>query len=254
MNSSIKNRWTVAVVSFMAVVLSAFYAVASVEQQAIGNEVDAVWSTSDGIRLEIFYSQQVDGVWTEPVQITDDHYDNMYPVVDKDSTGKRWIFWTAYNNGRMELHYATGKDDNWETSDSLTAEMKTNIAPSVVIDEKDTVWVTWSANDGKLDDILYAYNENNSWSGPELLHEANDQPDILPEIELDPNGIPMVNWQSRANGNYKRLISRWLGDDWSEPMIQPVEEKEGSDVSSEKQQLALPPSLNKSSLVFIRVY
>ncbi len=136
-------------------------------------EIDAVWTQSDGIRPEIFYSHYISGVWSEPVMITDDYYDNMYPVIDQDSTGKKWLFWTAYDDQRMDIRYTTGKDDKWADSASLETEMQRNIAPSVIIDKSDVVWLVWSANSDGAGDIFCATNKDGVWSVPVRINEAN---------------------------------------------------------------------------------
>ncbi|MGI9569617.1 MAG: hypothetical protein ACR2PH_07760, partial [Desulfobulbia bacterium] len=100
-------------------------AIATVDVPEIDNDIDVVWSSSDGLKMEIYYSQRKDGVWQEPVRITDDHYDNMYPVIDRDSSGNRWIFWTAYDSGRMDIHYTSGDGEEWQTSELLSSENKT---------------------------------------------------------------------------------------------------------------------------------
>lgn len=213
-------------------------------------EVDVVWSSSDGRRVEIFYAHKKEGSWTEPIRITDDYYDNMYPVIDRDSTGKRWVFWTAYDNGNMELRYTTGENEDWRDGETLADDMKTNIAPSVIIDKQDTVWVVWSANDGDLDDIYYAFNENDSWSQPDHLHDRNGVPDMLPEIELDGAGTPQVSWKTLKNGITATLMSRWTEDEWSDPEVRELAEAN----SKEDETLELPSFVRNGSMVFVRVY
>ncbi len=218
----------------------------------LSRDIDIVWSSSDGLKMEIYYTRLKDGVWLEPVQVTDDHYDNMYPVIDRDSSGKRWLFWTAYDNGVMEIHYGTGLDDEWQADEVLLTGLKTNLSPSAVIDKEDRVWVVWSANDGGLDDIMYASFQNNSWSDPERLHEENELADMLPVIELDPDGSPFVTWRGVRDGENTTLISRWVEGEWSDPEVH--QSVEAAAEKAEEDQLELPPSVAQSSMVFIRVY
>lgn len=216
-------------------------------------EIDVVWSTSDGLKMEIYYSRRSKGIWSDPEQVTDDHYDNMYPVVDRDSSGRRWVFWSAYDNGRMELRYATSREDGWERSENLASELRKNLAPSVVIDSQDRVWVAWSANDGGFDDILAVYYQDGSWSEPVRSHGENDIPDILPTLELDPDGNPVIYWQMLSDGKYIKVTSRWTGSEWSETEI--VSEERSEDKPEvEENLLELPSFLSKSGSVFIRAY
>ena len=223
---------------------------AIVVQPLNDREIDVVWSTSDGQRMEIYYAHKKEGIWAEPVRVTDDYYENVFPVIDRDSTGKRWVFWTAYNNGSMELHYATGENDDWQESETLADEMKTNISPSVIIDKQDTVWVVWSANSGDLDDIYFAFNEKNSWSEPATLHARNSVPDMLPEIGLDGSGHPAVTWKTFKDGKTATVTSRLTDHEWTVPQIKEIVQ---ADQESEET-LELPSFVNNSSMVFVRVY
>ncbi len=237
----------------ISIVLFSFVSISgSTEKHAVQEDIDVVWSSSDGLKMEIYYSQRQHDFWSEPVRVTDDHYDNVYPVVDRDSSGKRWIFWSAYDNGRMELHYTTGRGEEWQDSEVLEADKETNISPSVVIDKEDRVWVVWSANDGLADDIMYAYFQDGSWSDPATVHGENELPDMLPVIEIDPAGSPSVTWRASRNGENITLASRWVDGQWSEPEIQKIETEEDQDPKDKM--LELPSFMNKSSMVFIRVY
>lgn len=234
------------------ILLGCSSALAAIDNQSSVNDVDIVWASSDGLRMEIYYSQRTDGVWQDPVRVTDDHYTNLYPVVDRDSTGKRWIFWTAYDNGRMEIHYSTGQGDEWQASEVLAAEKKTNISPSAVVDKEDRVWVAWSANDGELDDIMYAYFHDNSWSDPAPVHAENDAADMLPVIAVDGAGIPAIDWYTINNGEKVIVSSRWIENKWTEPKFR--KNDADSTAESEERTLELPPFLGQYSSVFIRVY
>lgn len=236
----------------LAILFSSVLVSAAVDSNRLDQDVDIVWSSSDGLKMEIYFAQRKDGIWLEPVQVTDDHYDNMYPVIDRDSSGRRWIFWTAYDSGSMELRYTTGEGDAWQTSEMLQTDMNTNISPSVVIDKEDRVWVVWSANDGGLDDIMYAYYQDNGWSDPETVHEENEVPDLLPVIGIDPAGSPVVTWRTLRNGENATFLSRWANGEWSEPEVQKIETK--TDEEGEKNLLELPSFVKKSSMVFIRIY
>lgn len=227
-------------------------AIASVEVKELSNDIDVVWSSSDGLKMEIYYSQRKDGVWQEPVRVTDDYYDNMYPVIDRDSKGNRWIFWTAYDSGRMEIHYTTGDGSEWQNSTPLASDRKTNLSPSMVIDKQDKIWVVWSANDDDLDDIMYASFQNGSWSEPDSLHEPNETPDLLPEIELGGDGTPWVVWRAAREGKNVTLSSSWIENDWSEPLIEEIKDSDKDE--GEEKIIELPQFVNRTSMVFVRVY
>lgn len=232
--------------------LTTLPAIGSVEKPELNNDIDVVWASSDGQRTEIFYSQRKEGIWQEPIQVTDNHYNNMYPVVDRDSNGRRWIFWTAHDSGRTEIHFATGDGQEWQASEILTSPKKSNLSPSMVVDKEDQVWVVWSANDDDLDDIMYAFHQNGSWSSPVTIHEPNNAPDLLPVVEIGGDGTPQVSWRAAREGRHVVLSSRWIDNDWSEPRIEEVDDP--SQEESEEKIIELPHFVSRTSMVFVRVY
>ena len=227
---------------------------ASAEAVPVQQEVDVVWSKSDGIRPEIFLATNSAGTWSEPEMVTDDYYDNMHPVIDRDSGGTRWLFWTAYDDSRTEIRFTTGSAGEWEKSQPLADEMKSNTGPSAVIDKNDAVWVVWSASDGELDDIYYAVNEDGEWSESRILHEANEVPDTLPVVTLnDEEGMPSVTWKQLQGDKYVSVTSVYDGSEWSSPVvIQETDEPANEDSGADK--IVLPDFISQSGMVFIRAY
>ena len=112
----LRNRFRVVLIG-ISLLMVAFAGSVQAQDIDIDKPIDAVWSQSDGIRPEIFYSQRQSGKWSEPVMLSDDYFDNMYPVIDQDSSGRKWLFWTAYDSQRMEIRYTTGQDGVWEDSE-----------------------------------------------------------------------------------------------------------------------------------------
>jgi hypothetical protein len=234
-------------------ILTAAFLVLSSTVSRAAQEIDVVWSQSDGIRPEIFFTSSTGGSWSEPVMLSDDYYDNLHPVIDRDSQGTRWVFWRAYDNQKTEIRYTTGSSGNWEETKPLSEALQANNAPSVVIDAADTVWVVWSANDGGMDDIYYAVHKDGNWSKPAQLHETNDVPDILPVIELNDEQLPQVTWKRMEGGRYLAVTSSYDGSGWSEPVLrqdgeQPDDDKVGEEV------IELPDFVSNSGLVFVRTY
>lgn len=236
-----------------ALLLTPFFAVtAFAVEPEVEPDIDVVWSSSDGLKMEIFYAQRKDGVWLDPVQISDDHYDNMYPVIDRDSSGRRWIFWTAYDKNTMALHYRTGRDTDWQPVEKLQTDRQTNISPTLVVDSEDRVWVAWSANNGDLDDIMYAYSDEEGWSEPALVHEENETADMLPVIDIGQAGAPFVTWRAVKDGKHVTVLSRLEDGEFSDAKIQDVEAEDSDERESDV--LELPPYVKNSSMIFLRMY
>ena len=216
-------------------------------------EIDVVWSQSDGIRPEIFYTSRAAGNWSEPEMVTDDYYDNMHPVIDRDSNGVRWLFWSAYDSQRTEIRYTSGSSGEWQGSGTLADTMAANNAPSVVIGKDDTIWVVWAGNDGGLDDIYYASGVAGKFSETNRLHGPNESPDVLPVVELNENDLPVVSWKQMQEGRYVTVRSEFDGSAWSEPVTVQEEEQQGS-ASGSEEMIELPEFVTNSGLVFIRSY
>ncbi len=223
------------------------------EAVPVEKDIDIVWTKSDGIRPEIFYTSKVAGGWSEPVMVTDDYYDNMHPVIDRDSGDTRWLFWTAYDNNRTEIRYATGSAGEWESSQTLADELTSNSGPSVVIDENDSVWVVWSASDGGPDDIYYAVNRDGEWSDPRIFHEPNDVPDTLPVVSLTDEGMVSVSWKQVQGDKYVLVTKDYDGAEWSLPVASEIADEDEKD-DSEADRIVLPEFINPNGRVFIRVY
>jgi hypothetical protein len=219
------------------------------------NNIDAVWSESDGIRNEIFYSERKDGAWSEPVMISDDYYDNMYPVIDRDSSGRRWVFWSGYDDGHMDLRYTSGLEAQWQEVASLESPMQNNTAPSVLIDDEDVIWLVWAANDGALDDIFYAVHRQNRWTEPAPVNAPNQVPDILPVLEKKSADEIMVSWRTLIGGSYEQVFSVLReGDQWSTPTVIADEEGAPEKDGAVEQFVELPPGRGSDGMVFLRVY
>lgn len=213
-------------------------------------EIDVVWSKSDGIRPEIFYTTFTGSDWSEPVMVTDDYFDNMHPVIDRDSSGTRWLFWSAYDSGKSEIRYTKGNDDDWETPRALAAELVSNNGPSVVIADNDEVWIVWSGSDGGLDDIYYAVNRNGTWTETERLHDANEVPDTLPVIGLDDEGRIWVSWKQYRGAGYAEVMSVYDETQWSNPEV--IDPEKGENESEDE--IVLPDFVEQGGMIFTRLY
>jgi len=250
----LKRRWSMvgrSIWSLVSCLVLIFLAMSTAT--AAESTVDAVWSGSDGIRREIFFAERLNGDWTEPVMVTDDYFYDQLPVIDQDSAGVKWLFWSAYDNGATTIRYTTGGLAGWREPVSLESGMTSNLSPSVIIDKDNAVWLVWSSNKGGLDDIYYAVNRNGSWSKPMLLHQENDRADVLPVIDLDGNGSPVVTWKSMIDGEYRLMSSTWNGSEWTEETQ--IDAADGSASSEpEGERVELPASINAAGTIFLRVY
>lgn len=184
--------------------------------------------------------------------ITDDRFDNLHPVLDRDSQGRLWLVWSAYDNQRMELRYASGKDGVWQDGSTIPTAMAINMSPSLVVDGNDVVWLVWSANNGGPDDIYYAVHDSGAWSEPALVHVANGRADVLPMIDINQEGRPVVFWKGMVDNRYETFASEYVNGDWSPEELLP--ELDAAEKEDEDEEMALPSFINKNGAVFLRIY
>ncbi len=231
-----------------------FVFVGSLSCYAADKQVDAVWVEADGIRHEIFFSTFSEGTWSDPVQLTDDYFDNLHPVVDRDSHGKHWVFWTASDAGKLTLHYTSSTDDGWADIKEVPVELNSSIAPSVVIAADDVLWLAWAGNTGGQDDIYVTTLHNGEWGKAVMVHPENEVPDILPTITLDAAKQLSVRWKTFQNGAYVTVQSTWDGRKWSSPeQVEAVETTAADSLQAEKD-IPVPEFLKDDDRAFVRLY
>ena len=179
---------------------------------------DIVWSQSDTSGTQIYFSTYQAGSdsWTEPVKVTDDANKNGHPVIDEDSSGKRWLVWVAGTAGSSMIRYAVDSDGSWSAAQTVPSSLQFNVSPSVVVDNSGNPWVAWSGNSGGQDEIYCSSYQDGSWTTPVQVNSTNEVPDILPEITLDGKGEPQITWQGYRDGDYVQLQSTWDGKKWSD--------------------------------------
>ena len=212
--------------------------------------MEMIWSESDGLRHEIFTSSYEDGVWQDPVQITDDNANNLHPSIGVDSSGKKWAVWTAMEGSSVEVRYSVYEGDTWSDVQTLPSTLSSNIKPSLIVDDSDVPWVVWTGNSDDDDDIYFMLYKNGEWTEEARVHSDNDVPDILPFIDTDDENRPVVTWQRyQSEEGYVQVQSIWQDGAWSEPeLVEVAEETE----EEEDEQVVIPQFVGDTRQVFLR--
>jgi hypothetical protein len=213
-------------------------------------EMEIIWAESDGLRHEIFTSSYRSGVWQQPEQLTDDNANNLHPTIDAASNGSKWALWTAIDNGQFEIRYAVFEDEEWSDVQTLPSSLEVNIKPSVIVDGDNVPWVVWSANNNDDDDIYYSRFINGEWTEESCIHEDNSFPDVLPFIDVDDKGRPIVTWERFVDSGYANVQSVWDDGEWGEVTVRVEQEEEES--SADERQVAVPEFITDTSQVFLR--
>jgi len=212
--------------------------------------MEVVWAESDGIRHEIYSSSFLQGAWTEPQKITDDNADNIHPTIDVGPDGRKWVAWTAIELSGFEIRFSVYEKGAWREAQNITDDFSSALKPSIIVDKKNIPLVVFSANNGDNDEIYYARYQNGEWSKAKRVHSENEVPDILPFLDTDADGNPILTWQSYTGDGYGTLQSIWEEEKgWSTPV-----EIEPADVDAEGTVIALPEFIKDTPQVFLRVY
>jgi len=216
-------------------------------------KMDVIWAESDGLRYEIFTSSYRAGTWGEPVMITDDNAANLHPSMDVGADGNKWAVWSAIDGSVFEIRYSVFENDEWQETKTLPADLSSNIKPSIIIDNNNIPWVVWSGNNGDNDDIYYSRYVDGEWTEEKRVHDINSVPDILPFLDTDGEGNPVVSWDSFIEGSYQKQQSTWDGENWSSPStivpeVETLEEQEDWQNS-----VTLPEFISDTRHVFLRI-
>lgn len=248
---SVKTHFIISIRLILLAAIVIWSASSMAEESGSGTSaarIEIAWTESDGLRHEIFSSSYISGSWEEPVMITDDNADNLHPSIDIDANGIKWAVWTAIENSTFEIRYSTFTDGEWLEPKKIPTELESNIKPSIIIGENNIPWVVWAGNNGDLDDIYFSRYSNGEWSESVRVHEINDVPDILPFLDTDETGNPVVTWDTYRGDGYLKVKSSWSDDQWSPPVVLTDEEK------NQESLFTLPEFVHDSRQLFVRVY
>jgi hypothetical protein len=216
-------------------------------------KMDIIWAESDGLRYEIFTSSYRAGTWGEPVMITDDNAANLHPSIDVGDDGKKWAVWSAIDGLEFEIRYSVFENEEWQEAKTILTGLSSNIKPSIIIDSNSIPWVVWSGNNGDTDDIYYSRYVDGEWTEEKRIHDINSVPDILPFLDTDAEGNPVVTWDRFIDGSYKKRQSTWDGETWSSPSAIAVEEETLEDPEDSQNSVPLPEFVSDTRHVFLRV-
>lgn len=168
----------------------------------------------DGIH-NIFYSRLEDGRWTPPLQISDSDKNQMIPTLAEADEGSAWIVWTEAAGSVGKLRYAYRFNGEWSPARPIETRNAFDTAASVIVDGEGIPWLVWAGAHEGDDEIFYARWQVDGWSEPRQLNIDDAYPDVLPVLELDESGRPLVSWSGFDGERYVEYSSTWTGSEWS---------------------------------------
>ena len=163
----------------------------------------------------ISFSQRSDGIWSEPFLISATSYPKILPAIGSDSRGNIWLAWVELHglNGRILWSYFS--DGTWSSPDELDTSTESVLAPSIAVDASDEAWLVFSGTRKGVDDIFVTHWTGSDWAIPVSVNKKDQWPDILPVLEIDSSGKPIVLWQGYNGHQYVQYQSQWNGVEWS---------------------------------------
>ncbi len=214
---------------------------------------DLVWSASDGVRREVFFSSLINENWTEPFQITYDNADNLTPSIDRTSQGIRYVVWAALDQTGHTIRYAVSEGSGWSESRTIPELPWTATTPFISVGPDGDIWVVFAGNNGDSDDIYYTRLAGTTWTKPERVHAENQVPDIQPYLEIDDTGRMLVTWEGYREDQYRMLRSVWNGEGWEEEVL--LEDQDDTEsIADESGTTEIPEFVEDRLHAFLRVY
>jgi hypothetical protein len=110
------------------------------------DELHAVWQDRDsvGTPYEIYYSQQTDGRWSLPENLSDTRAEqSIIPSVIADAASQAHIVWQERVDGAYAVYYARGIVGHWSLPEQLSEGASEAYLPSLDVNDWYTVYVGW---------------------------------------------------------------------------------------------------------------
>lgn len=214
---------------------------------------DMVWSATDGLRQEIFFSSWKNNAWSTPVQVTNNNADNLAPCIDTAGDGKKYLVWLSVEGQSQEIQYAVFDGTQWSEAKTLPSLPAHPGAPFVAVDDKGVVWVVFAGNENDDDDIYSTRFINGKWSASQRVNVENESPDIDPFIEITRDKRVAVTWSGFRENTYVTLQSVWDGKKWQAETVV-AEDKKSVETDDQESQMPLPDFVTDKKQVFTRSY
>ncbi len=188
------------------------------------HEAIAVYTQGEEARYSVFLSTRNDGVWQEPIKLSENTFFNIVPAVAVNAEKDIWVVWAVFNQGETSLYMKRYEKGSWTEEEKIETGMTSSIAPSLLFDDDNVLWLVWAGDDGQDDDIYYS-----RWNGAHFEPPArvtdNMVPDVQPVLGLTEDGVPWVQWQFYDGEKYSVRSAIW-NDRQSEWLMQTEGESE----------------------------
>lgn len=185
-----------------------------------GNAI-IVWSQSDGTNYQIFKSERRNGVWHNPVSLTDNispdgqdaGMESMFggdAQVAMDNNGNAIIVWYQGNGPDNHVFKSEYRNGTWTHPANLTDNIGINDAsmPQVAMDDNGNAIIVFVASNG----LFKSEYRNGAWHDPDNISTNA----LFPQVAMDNNGNAIIVW----NDGFPAEIfkSEYRNGTWTHPV------------------------------------
>jgi len=157
--------------------------------------------------FQIRYCKSLDGgnTWSNPVNITNENYDQSEPAIAIDKLGNLHIVWDGENPTNPnynQIRYSKSTDSGTTWSSPLNITNDSNYVqhePRIAIDSSNIIYVIWSGECSESpDNFQLRYSKStdwgNTWNNPAIIiNEDNDHGE--PSIAIDNSNTIHLVWE-----------------------------------------------------------
>ncbi|MBN1223233.1 MAG: SGNH/GDSL hydrolase family protein [Candidatus Aminicenantes bacterium] len=135
------------------------------------------------------------------------------PDLAFDLNDNPWVTWVLYT---QKTHWILVKDilsgRTWQINSGLLAG---SFNPKIVTDSANRIWVVWTGNTDRRDGIYFSFYDGLQWTPARRLDNDTQFPQILPDVGLGPEGLPLATWCAFDGSDYEIYSASWDGRSWS---------------------------------------
>jgi lysophospholipase L1-like esterase len=184
----------------------------------------AVWEVDIGTDVELYFSRQVEGIWSTPLPVHSrpSAWDR-FPSLAVAADGAVWLAWSSSemtDPDRTSLYVSRWASHRWTDpvavplgGISVATESSLAVAPD------SSLWLAWVGFDGVDEEIFASHSDGKSWAFPQQVSADDHDPflyDKQPRLAVGEDGQPWLVWTGHQSGVDDEIYaSRWTGTTWT---------------------------------------
>ena len=207
---------------------------ADVHINPVNGQTYAVWSQLNNGVKAIYISQLQNGQWLEPIRLSQDSTQSIYPVINIGTDGWIRVAWQVEDSSRVQYIEWDGKEfgpiEEVPFNQSASGQRARNLVAS--LDRLNRLHLMLRVENT----LQYLFRSNNSWSKAEYVHEVGGEALAVGSniaVALDHVGNVNAAWSSAlVDGTPVLRYRRRTNEGWSRP--------EGVSATSTAQPISFP--------------